>query len=281
MIREFALVVLDNRDKIIDRINLDVVTNPSGLGFSLGIETIKTEVEEILVKASQKLESINLDINYMHGSEYLKAKSLRYWIEKNTNKRMAIEWINAAGTSYADCIVTKFAFSEMQRNNAVTIPLTIKMLSPLFEVVENEITITPSIGGKEYPYTYPYSYGVGVISNNEIENNYIKAIPLIITLYGVMESVQVGIRVKGESNLYSQVVFENFNLLENQYVTINAVTRKIIFFNGTEEMDGYNYIDASKDSFIFAKESVVSELTASVGSDKSGRLEASYRKYRL
>lgn len=282
MIRKFALITFDdNTDTITDRINLDIVSAPSGLGFAVTATTIKTDVEEILIKAVQSLGTISLTVNFANGNEYVKARALRAWIEKHINDRTAIEWQNDAGLSYADCIVTGFEFGELAQRGLATVPLKIKMLSPFFEIVENEIKIYPSTGGKIYPYTYPYTYGSGVIANNEIANNYIKEIPLIITLYGAMDNVSCGIRVKGESELYQQVAFEGLSLQENQYVIINAVTRKIWYFNGTELVDGYNYLDASKDSFIYAKENAVSELTANVESGKTGRLTASYRRYRL
>lgn len=282
MIRKFALINFDdNRDEIRDRMNLDIVSAPSGLGFSVTTTTIKTDVEEILIKAVQSLQPIKLTVNFANGNEYVKARALRSWVEKYTNKRMAIEWTNDAGKSYADCIVTDFGFGELSQRGLASVPLIIKPLSPFFEIVENEIKIYPSTGGKIYPYTYPYTYGSGVIANNEIANNYIKEIPLIITLYGVMDNVSCGIRVKGESKLYQQVAFEGLSLQENQYIVINAVTRKVLYFNGTELVDGYNYLDASKDSFIYAKENAVSELTASVESGKTGRMTASYRRYRL
>lgn len=282
MIRKFALIAFDkNADVITDRINLDIVSAPSGLGFSVTATTIKTDVEEILIKAVQSLGTISLTVNFANGNEYVKARALRAWIEKHINDRTAIEWQNDAGLSYADCIVTDFEFGELAQRGLATVPLKIKMLSPFFEIVENEIKIYPSTGGKIYPYTYPYTYGSGVIANNEIANNYIKEIPLIITLYGVMDNVSCGIRVKGESELYQQVAFEGLSLQANQYIVVNAVTRKILYFNGTELVDGYNYLDASKDSFIYAKENAISELTANVESGKTGRLTASYRRYRL
>ena len=282
MIRKFALITFDkNTDVITDRINLDIVSAPSGLGFSVTATTIKTDVEEILIKAVQSLGTISLTVNFANGNEYVKARALRAWIEKHINDRTAIEWQNDAGLSYADCIVTDFEFGELAQRGLATVPLKIKMLSPFFEIVENEIKIYPSTGGKIYPYTYPYTYGSGVIANNEIANNYIKEIPLIITLYGVMDNVSCGIRVKGESELYQQVAFEGLSLQANQYIIVNAVTRKILYFNGTELTDGYNYLDASKDSFIYAKENAISELTANVESGKTGRLTARYRRYRL
>lgn len=281
MIRKFSLVVFDSRYQITDRINLDLVTEPKGLGFKLDVATIKKNVGEIPTRVSQNYGNINLNVNYAMGREYQKAKALRQWIERNTYKNMALEWINDSGKSFIFCKVVDFDFSEKNITKDVSIPLTIKQLSPFFEVIENEVQIYPSAGGKIYPYEYPYSYGIGVISNNEITNNYIESIPLIITLYGVMENVSVGIRIKGQSTLYGEVAFEGISLQDGQWITINADSNKIIYFNGIEELDGYNYIDASKNSFLYAIKQQVSELTANVQSDKSGRLEARYLKFSL
>ena len=154
MIRKFALITFDdNTDTITDRINLDIVSAPSGLGFSVTATTIKTDVEEILIKAVQSLGTISLTVNFANGNEYVKARALRAWIEKHINDRTATEWQNDAGLSYADCIVTSFDFGELSQRGLATVPLKIKMLSPFFEIVENEIKIYPSTGGKRYPYT--------------------------------------------------------------------------------------------------------------------------------
>jgi hypothetical protein len=280
MIRQFALVVLDNRDKVIDRFSLDLTTKPRGLGFYLEINTIITDIEEIPVEVRQKLKSITCDVHYAFGKEYLKARMLRLWIEKNTNKRMALEWINEVDKLYIDGKVQEFEFSELTPANVLSIPLTFKPLSPFFEVVENAITILPASTGKIYPYKYPYKYGIGVISNNSITNNYIRPIPLIVTLYGEMVNAGVSIIEEGQTSPYAQVSF-NLTLTADQYITINAVTRKITYFNGQIEVDGYNLLDLTKQSFIFARENTTSFLSASVASDQTGRMEASYRRYRL
>lgn len=280
MIRKFALVVLDNRDMVIDRINLDLVSEPKGLGFSLKTSTITTDIEEILVRYKQQLENITFDVNYAFGNEYIKAKSIRQWIEKNTGRKMAIEYLTPADKLYANCIVDKFAFSEINNDKVLSIPLNIKQLSPFFDVVYNAILIYPSTTGKVYSYTYPYTYGIGVASNNIIENNYIKPIPLNITLYGEMMNPGVNIRKQGEVLNYGEVSFSGLNLTSDMWVNINAITGKITLFNGYTESDGYNYIDATKNSFIYANIGI-SELGATISSDKSGRLEASFRRYRL
>lgn len=281
MVREFALVVIDTRDKIIDRFNLDLVTEPRGLGFSLQLNTIITDIEEIPVSLRQSLGNATLSVNTTGEQANSKAKALRLWIMKNTNRRMALEWTTRVDRLYADCKVVAFQFSEMTQSNIISIPLTIKMLSPFFDVVENIVNISPSTTGKVYPFEYPYTYGIGIVENNEIQNDYIKPIPLIVTLYGEMSTPMVTITDKSNNETYARVSFGNLTLTENMWITINAVTRKITFFDGFVERDGYVYLDPSYESFIFARENTTSFISTSVQSDKSGRMTASFRRYRL
>lgn len=280
MIRNFSLVVLNQQDMIIDRINLDLIDQPKGLGFSLESAVIETDVEDILVSFRQKHENVTLNVNYAFGNEYLKAKALRQWIEKNTGKVMALQWYTITDKLYAGCIVNKFDFSEINNDRILSVPLTIKLLTPFFDVIENEIYILPSTTGKIYAFIYPFIYGEGLSSNNIITNTYIKPIPLNITLYGEMATPAVGIKFKDAMTNYADIVFEGLSLSKNMWININSISRKITLFNGYEEIDGYDYIDATKQSFIFARTGI-SELNANVQSDKTGRLRASYRRYRL
>ena len=56
--RKYALVVLDKFDKIIDRYNLDKVTNPTGNGFKLNLSTISSDIEDIITKVVQSKQII-------------------------------------------------------------------------------------------------------------------------------------------------------------------------------------------------------------------------------
>lgn len=291
MIRQFSLVELNNRDGIVDRFNLDLVNDPKGLGFTLDVTTIVTNILEIPIHVRQKLGNVTFNVNYAYGREYARADALRAWIMRKTRKRIALEWTTPVDRRYASCIITEFSFSEINQQKVLAIPLIIKQLSPFFRIRENIINIYPSQTGKEYPFTYPYTYGVGIVSNNTIENQYIEEIPLIVTLYGEMTAPSVSIAEQGQSNPYRTVQFSGLSLSKGWYITINAVGdidergnrtgQRVTFFNGYEEADAYDYIDQSKESFIFAKENAISFLTASVESDKSGYMEASYREYLL
>ena len=280
MIREFALVILDATDTEIDRLNLDLVNNPKGLGFTIENAVIKTDVEDMLVSFRQTHEIVTLNVNYAFGHEYLKARGLRTFIEKYMGERLHLEWETPVQTLLAGCAVDRFDFSEISDNKILSVPLTLRLLTPFFDVVNNEITITPGETGKIYTYTYPYTYGEGVISNNEINNTYIKSVPLNITLYGEMATPSVSIRVKGDTASYASVAFIGLSLAPNMWLNINAVEKNITLFNGSSEVDAYDYIDGTRQSFIYARRGL-SELLASVQSDRSGRMRASFRRYWL
>ena len=293
MLRTFSLVMLDNRDKIIDRFNLDIVTQPQGLGFAIELNTIITDIEEIPIHIKQRLQPITFNIHFAFGNEYQKAKALRFWIQKNTNGRMAIEWITKSGRVYADGKVESFEFTGLTPQNVISIPLKFRLLSPFFEIVENAISIFPSSAGKTYPYEYSYTYGFGVIENNEIINDYIAPIPLIITLYGEMTTPSVIISDKETGEAYMRVNFNGLTLrgkriednieYDADFLVINAITRKITMFNSftKTELDAFNYVDPLFQTYIFARENIVSELDANIQSEKSGYMEASFRKYML
>ena len=54
MVREFSLVVFDIENKIIDRFNLNLASDPSGLGFKLKLSLIESDIENILTKVVEE-----------------------------------------------------------------------------------------------------------------------------------------------------------------------------------------------------------------------------------
>ncbi len=280
MIRKFALVALDASDQITDRFNLDVVTDPKGLGYDVTIETVKTEIEELLVKAVQKLGNVTLNINCINEDKYGRARTLRLWIQKYNNHTMALLWESDLGSYMTDCVVTRYDFSELKPANYIPIPLTVKMLSPLYELNERKISIFPANKGKVYPARYPITYGIGATTNNEIDNLYPVDTPLIITLFGEMDSVGVSIHEKGVATPYASVQFPGQSLSAGQKIIIDGRRGTIKRDNGSGAYDYFGAIDPNRQNFIRAKAQTVSILNVlGVRSDKTGYMTATYRRY--
>ena len=280
MIRRFSLVALDESDRIEDMFNLNIVTNPRGLGFAKEVQTVQTEIEEIIVKAVQRLEDISLQQNCINESQYEQAKALRLWIQTYANRNTALLWQSNKGAYICDCHVVKYEFSEIVTSNYMPIPLTLKTLSPWFELKEQLINISPSGTRNVYPRRYPIRYGTGMASNNMIINDYPKDAPVTITLYGNMVDVGISIRVLGEAIPYARVQFPNVSLQEGHSIIINARRGTVRYFNGSVYSDFFGSIDPTYQSFIRAKANMISELESSgVRPDLSGYMLATYRRY--
>ena len=67
-----------------------------------------------------------------------------------------------------------------------------------------------------------------------------------------MINPSVSIREKGNEQAYEQIAFPSLTLKDGDYIIINSITNKIKYFNGVSIEDGYDLIDPTKDSFIYA-----------------------------
>lgn len=277
--RKFALVIFNENSQIIDRINIDLVQNPTGFGFSLNISTIKTDVIEVVTKCVQNLQPIKLNVLFAKGNVYQKSETIRRFIEQYTNSnKMALEYDNGVLLKYIDCLVQDFDLSEKDEFQSLTIPITIKPLSPFYRIVSNEITIKPAESGKAYPHGYPYGYGSGTIENNEIKNTYIKEIPLVITIYGEMSNPLIVLKDE-DDEIYDTLEFEALTLAEGEHIIIDSINRKIKLWRSGVYIDGYNYLNPEHSSFLYAKGNITSKLSVNLNPSLDGYLTANFRLY--
>jgi hypothetical protein len=252
--RKYALVILNSVDKIVDRYNLDIVTNPSGNGFKLNLSTISSDIEDIITKVVQQKSVIKFTIN-QHQNSYLKANSLASWIQKYSiaKYKMALEYDDGNIIRYCEGKVTNLGKTEMDEFKNLAQDFEFTQTTPFFVKRENLITIQVSSVGKSYPFKYPYSYGANVVENNEINNPYILDVPLIITINGAIVNPNVSL-LDENGNSYNRVRFGNLSLLQGEQLVINSAQRKIIKIleDGTEE-DYAPEVDANYDTFLRAK----------------------------
>lgn len=277
--RKFAFVILDNTDKIIDRFNLDYVDGLSGLGFALKLSKIETDVEDYITKIVQTKQSLGLTVHHLKG--YKAGDYLKLWLAKHIDDCLCIEYDNTQRVSYIEGVVTNCGETELNEFNLLEQKITFQPLTPFFQKVENDVKIQVSTIGKSYPYKYPYSYGVNVIQNNEIENNYIKDIPLIVTINGAIANPIIGLRDENDV-LYNEVRFVDLDLQEGQKIIINSAQKKVLFDDGSGNLVDYYYkLDGAFDSYLRAKPLSVSKITVNLQSSDSGYLIGSRRQYRL
>lgn len=280
-IRKYALVILDKQDKIIDRYNLDLVTDPTDNGFTLNLSTISSDIEDIITKVVQKKQVITMNvIQYLNA--YNKTNVLANWIQKYSTAqyRMCLEYNDTTQLRYCEGKVTGLTKGEKDEFGEIIQKLSFTMSTPFFTKQEQTINIRVSSVGKKYPFKYPYSYGSSKVENNEINNVYILDIPLIITINGAISNPTVSI-IDENNEIYNTVKFSNFVLLKGEQLVINSAQRKIYKIVNGIETDMSAETDPSYDTFLRAKNGL-SKIVVNTADASSGfSLTGGWRQYTL
>lgn len=280
--RKYALVILDGEDKIIDRFNLDVVTNPTGNGFKLNLSTLSTDIEDIITKVTQQKNVITFTVN-QHNSPYSKSAILSNWIQKysKSDSKMALEYDDGNVVKYCEGKVTGLTKTELDEYRNLAQELQFTQITPFFIKRENIITIQVSAEGKSYPYLYPYSYGANLVENNEIDNPYILDIPLIITIDGAISNPTIDL-LDENNDRYNRVYFNGVTITTGEKLIINSAQRKIYKVStGGTITDFVNQVNPQYDTFLRAL-SGKSKIQINTADTSTGfKLTGGWRQYTL
>jgi len=278
--RKVAFVVFDIDNSIIDRFNLDLITDINGVGFKLKLSTIDGDIESIVTKVVQDKQEVKFKIHFVNRA-YEKSTVLEQWIEKysTTSKRMALEYTDGVRRRYTEGKVVSLSKTEKDEYNQLVRECAFKPLTPFFSNIENTIKIKVAAVGKSYPYRYPYSYGKNVVENNEINNPYILDVPVTVKITGGLYEPTILLLDENDTE-YSRIKFTGLTLSEGQYLIINSAERKIWFFNGVELQDYTAETDPSYDTFLRAK-SGKSKISINLNTSDTGELTGSWRQYGL
>lgn len=287
MIREYALVIMNNQDQIIDRYNLDLVTAPTGNGFQLELSTIATDIEDVITKVVQKKPTITMTVHLIKNG-YSQSNILTNWIQKysTADTNMFLEYNDTTTIKYCGGKVTSLTKTEKDEYKDLAQDLTFTMTTPFFVKKDSgEIIIEISSTGKSYPFKYPYSYGRTSINNTEIENPYILEVPLIISITGAIDYPAVSL-FDEDGNRYAMVDFNGTILSSSERIIINSATKKIIKVdideNGNEikgtEVDFRPEVNPMHNSYLYAKRG---KSTITININNTGSLRGTWRQYTL
>lgn len=282
--RKFALVILDDLDKVIDRYNLDLVTSPNELGFSLDISKLDGDIRDTLTKVRQSKKTVTFTVNH-HIDPYSKTNTLALWIQKYSpiGNTMALEYDDGKIVRYCEGRVVNLPKTEKNMFNNIEQQLGFLQTTPFFVKRSNTIVIKTSDTGKSYPFKYPYAYGRTVVENTEINNPYIDKSPLVITIDGAINNPEIKL-VDSNDTAYNIVKFTGETLLAGQQILINSAQHKIykIFVDGHKE-DYSPKTDPSFDSYLEAQIGF-SRIEVNAGSgtpDENFKVIGGWREYRL
>lgn len=250
-VRGFELHIYDDAMNLIDKFSLDLVTSPSGLGFTQDVTVITTTTVDYIVNRALKKQDVKLTVEFEEPNSYIKVNNLRDWIANNIEKKLVLYYNDTVRERLMDVYVKSFPVSEIvsQYNS---IPLTLTPLSPFYLRGIQKTTVSLTGVGKEYPFTYPYSYGGTQLVNNVLNNSFFESIPLYVKILGKVTHPIIILKDENGEN-YAEVSFPDLIIEEGQYLTVDAINSRILFFDGVNTYDYYNELDKTKNSFLKAK----------------------------
>ena len=283
-IRKFALVIVDDFVKEIDRFNLDYADTPKNLGFEIEFTTLESRLTTYFTSAREKKLATTLNLNFIRPNAYEKANAFKRFVQKYTNQRMVFEYNDTTSeVKNWEGKVQKFGQDELTNFKSLVCPISFLPSTPKYIRKDNVITIRPATKGKSYPFKYPYAYGKSTVENNIINNEYFDEIPLRVHIYGAINNPQISLQDAETNEIYSTVRFENLYVSENEELIIDAIQSKVLIKRNGQLNSAYDYLskDASLDSFLYAKANTISKVVITLNPLENGYLKASYRQYTL
>lgn len=281
-VRAFALVVIDDFERELDRFTLDYVEAPKNLGFEMEFTTIESRLTTYFTSAREKKIATTLTLNFLPPRAYEKVNAFRFFVQKHMNDRVVLEYNDTTSQiKNWEGKVQKLNVTEKEDWGGMTCEMQFLPGTPKYQKIDNTIYIKFSTIGKSYPFKYPYAYGKTLVENNSINNDYFDEIPLRVFLYGSCASVYLALSADGK--VYSKFRMNDFTLAEGEHLVIDAISSKVQVYRNGAYQNAYDYVDKSSeyDSFLFAKEAATSQLISGLTAQDSGEVRANYRQYLL
>ena len=268
---EFDALDLSTRSSVtssgnVTRPSFDFISVPTGLGFSQDVSVVQGDTIDYVLDQVIKKKNIKLTVYFKGTRAYAKYKEFSVWFGKynDLNKyRIRFSYLLNGVRRYVEVCLIDLEIKGRE-GNFVNAEITFQALTPFYEDVYESIIITESENGKIYPYRYPYNYGGGAyIDANTINNDFIKEIPLMITLNGPMATPYVNILemnngVLGET--YGRVQFnDSVSLKKGEQIVIDAFSNRIykrVKNSGTgvvAQEDLFDAVNKNYQAFLYAK----------------------------
>jgi hypothetical protein len=280
-VRKFELQIFDDAQNMLDRFPLDKVVSPSGLGFTQTLTVVETKTIDYIVDRAIKKKDIKMTILFDEPLSYLKANNFRKWYCSHINNKLVLKYSDGSIDRYMDVAIKEFQVTEIDTGyNAV--PIVLQTLSPFYVLKLKRVLTAMLSNGKNYNYSYPYSYGGGRLEGNIIENDYFEPTPLYVKINGPVTIPTISL--KDENGvIYSTVKFIINGLLKGQSIVVDAINTKIQYFESATStpVDYYNYLDKSKNSFLYAKHGVSSIIANLSVGDPDSSVQVVYVQYVL
>lgn len=291
-----------NTDKVVQNNGVDVTPSfdfigmPTGIGFKQNVDTVEGDTIDYVVNQIIKKKNIKLQVYWKGSNAYQKYQSFNKLISMYLDVNKYHVRFSYEVSSVRRYVEVSIVDLELQGRDGRYTSATITMQPLTLWYEENSISFTmvsSANSGKIYNYSYPYTYGGGSYSdNNIIKNEFIKKMPLKIVIHGPASSpIMVSIcEIDEDGNAgseYARVQFvSGFSINAKQTLTIDAFNNKIYLTTINDQTgvvsvdDAFNSVDKSHDSFLFANPGQTKVSTNALTTTQSS-ITCSYKRYVL
>lgn len=263
---------------------LDKVTSPSGIGFKQKVTVQETETVDYVVSQVIKKKPIKLQVSFIEPDAYAQAEAFQLWLGSYldlTKYRLTLQYDNGLNERIVDIFVEDYELVNLEAR-VVSVQLSLQPLTPNYLPTRTIITIVNSSINKEYPYSYPYQYGGGTLEGNSINNQFIAAVPTVVTFRGRIVDPECSL-IDESGNAYATVKFTGMTLSAGQKLVVDGINQRITFFateEATEGVDYFNEIDKTEDTFLRVKPGISTVAVNLDGEEPSNpSAEISYVQY--
>lgn len=250
--RKFKLLAYNDDRVLLAEYLFPETTNPSGLGFKQKIETIQTSTVDYVALQQIEKSDIKLSLNFVDPGATQNMNIFRAWLGRYIKRKNVLYYDDGNVERWIDVGVREFDISEKEAG-VHPVNLTLKTLSPWYQMKSKMFIVTVGTASKTYPYAYPYAYGGGILNDAAFENSFFENIPLKVRIYGPVVDPFVSLRFNG--TIYNTVSFNGKTLAEGEILEIDALSSRILFYTSEDDdapEDYYNELDKTHDTFLYA-----------------------------
>lgn len=283
-VRKFALLVLDDFDKEIDRIDLHYAESPRNLGFELDFSSIESKSFVHFTSMRERRLSPNIVLNFLPPNAYKKLNSFKLFIQQNLRNRTVLEYDDTTGElKYIEGKVQRLGQEELTEWGGLVCPIVFTPSTPKYIRKDDVVLIGTHNSGKSYPYNYTYNYTNSTVSSQDIQNTYFDDVPMKVVVHGTVSNPVVALQDVVTEEIYSVVRFEGLYVGKGESLIIDSSQYKILLYSNGKYTSVYDYVGKQShlDAFLFLRANSTSRVVFSIDPEEDGYLVGSYRQYVL
>lgn len=256
----------------------------SGLGNNFSVTYHETKKQKVKTNIKPNFEDISIQIYFnADGNGYRNYKYLMNFLTQNGENAFALEYNDGVTTKFCDVILKSAPKSEIDEYGVFSENFVFERQYYWYEEKEENFSLKSTDATKvSFPLPFPFGFiGQSFINSYTINNNFFEEAPIKITIIGPVVKNPIVIQIKDEvqSKTISEISLKS-SVSQNEILTIDASSKKIIFNKNGIESNAYDLTDKMKQSFLYLPLGTYT-ITTNLDLADAGTIEITIKRYLL